>query len=158
MSRRRIARLSPNKTIYGHPVAVRDGEDQKIADTEASQLPFSCAERVQNSRMDSIFVVFPRTYGDGYSGMKIGDLSCRPTVVKKMAIDDTFEKKDLVRRTSHPNLVNLTDVSVNKDGIYFSYERTGASLTDLLPLIRGDEIAVASICKKVSKDRHHYAN
>jgi hypothetical protein len=156
MSRRRIARLSLNKTIYGHPVAVRDGEDQIIADTEASHLPFSCAESVQDSRMDSIFVVFPRTYGDGYSGMKIGDLSCRPTLVKKMAIGDTFEKKDLVRRTSHPNLVNLTDVSVNKDGIYFSYERTGASLTELLPFIRGDEIAVASICKKVSKDKHHY--
>jgi hypothetical protein len=136
------------------PVVVCDDEDQTNADMEAREPPFSCAERVQTSRMDSIFVVFPRTYGDGYSGMKIGDLSCRLTLVKKMAIGGTFEKKDLVRRTSHPNLVNLTDVSVNEDGIYFSYERTGASFTELLPLVRGDEIAAASICKKVSKDKY----
>lgn len=50
MRGRRIARLSLTKNINGPPVAVRDGEDQKIADTEDSQLPFSCAERVQNPR------------------------------------------------------------------------------------------------------------
>jgi hypothetical protein len=36
------------------------------------------------------------------------------------------------------------------DGVYFSYERTGAPLTKLYALIRGDVVAVASICKKVS--------
>jgi hypothetical protein len=96
MSQRRIARLSLDKTISGPPVLVCDGKDQTNADMETREPLFSCAERVQNSRMDNIFVEFPRTYGDGYSGMKMGDLSCRPTCVKKMAIGGIFEKKKIL--------------------------------------------------------------
>jgi hypothetical protein len=45
-----------------------------------------------------------------------------------MVVDEAPGNYDCVRRTSHPNLVNLTDMSVPEDGVYLSYEATGASL------------------------------
>lgn len=56
-----------------------------------------------------------------------------------MTVSDTLRKHDLVRRTNHPNLVNLTGMSRTGDGLYFSHERPGASLKRLYALIRGGQ-------------------
>jgi hypothetical protein len=101
-------------------------------------------------QMDSIFVELRDPYAHGYAGLQIGHVTSPPTFVKKMAVDDAPRKDDCVRRTSHPNLVNLTDISVAEDGVYLSYEGTGASLAELHQFISGDPIAVATVCKKVS--------
>ncbi|EED11482.1 hypothetical protein TSTA_007720 [Talaromyces stipitatus ATCC 10500] len=114
-------------------------EYEEIPDKGAtSQRPFVFWEMFPFSRMDSIFIRFP------------GDISSQPTLVKKMTVSDSLRKYDLVRRTNHPNLVNLTGMSRTGDGLYFSYERPGASLKKLYALKSRDAVAMASICKKVS--------
>jgi hypothetical protein len=131
-------------------ISLRDGECEEITGKRLTgeRLSFSW-ERFPFSRTDTIFVEFPDMYGDGYSGMRIGDISSQPTLVKQMNVYDSLRTNDLVQRTSHPNLVNLTGMSRTRNEVFFSYERTGASLTKLHAFIKGDAVAVATICKKV---------
>lgn len=82
--------------------------------------------------------------------MRIGDIFSPPTLVQTMTPYHSLWGHDLVQRTSHPSLVNLTGMSRTEDGLYFSYERIGTPLAKLYALIRGDVVVVASICKRVS--------
>jgi hypothetical protein len=131
-------------------ISLQDGECEEITEKRLTgeRLSFSW-ERFPFSRTDTIFVEFPDMYGDGYSGMRIGDISSQPTLVKHMDVCDSLRTNDLVQRTSHPNLVNLTGMSRTRNKVFFSYERSGASLAKLHAFIRGDAVAVATICEKV---------
>ena len=137
-------------TANDSSISFQDGECEEITGKRLTgeRLSFSW-ERSPFSRTETIFVEFPDMYGDGYSGMRIGDISSQPTLVKQMNVCDSFQANDLVQRTSHPNLVNLTGISRTQNKVFFSYERTGDSLTNLHAFIKRDTVAVATICKKV---------
>ncbi|KAF3407120.1 hypothetical protein DPV78_001835 [Talaromyces pinophilus] len=131
-------------------IAFQDDECEEITDKRStSQRLFGSWERFPFSRTDTIFVRFQDMDREGYYGMRIGDLSSQPTLVQRITFYSSQQGHHLVQRTCHPNLVNPTDTSRTGDGVYFSYERTGAPLTKLYALIRGDVVAVASICKKL---------
>lgn len=132
-------------------ISFQDGECEEVTHQRStSKRPFSSWERFPFSRTDTIFIQFPGILGEAYCGMSIDGISSQPKLVKKISLQDSLRENSLLQTTSHPNLVNLTGISRTEDGIYFSYESTGPSLTQLRALIGGDAVAVASICKKVS--------
>ncbi|EEA23846.1 conserved hypothetical protein [Talaromyces marneffei ATCC 18224] len=102
------------------------------------------------SRIDTIFIsFFPEKYGEGFCGMEIGDVSCRPTFLQKMDLHAVDERSNPVLRTNHPNLLNLLDISVCGDKLFLHYERPGISLAKLQTSKMLDRIAAATICKKL---------
>jgi hypothetical protein len=151
MDQHRVTKWSFERLPIATATLAQDRITKVTMDVEANrQARLDRLQKCPFPQMDSIFVEFPGSYAHGYSGMQIGHVTSPPTFVKKLAVNDAPPKYDCVRRTSHPNLVNLTDISVAEDGVYLSYEGTGASLAELRPFISGDPIAVATICKKVS--------
>lgn len=102
------------------------------------------------TRIDTILTnFFPEEYGEGFYGMEVGDVSCRPTFLQKMDLDAVDESCNPVLRTNHPNLLNLLDISVRGDKLFLHYERPGICLGKLEKSTMLDRVAVATICKKV---------
>jgi hypothetical protein len=84
------------------------------------------------ARIDTILTnFFPEEYGEGFYGMEVGDVPCRPSFLQKMDLDAVDERSNPVLRTSHPNLLNLLDISVCGDKLFLHYERPGISLGKL---------------------------
>lgn len=105
------------------------------------------------SLIESIYVDSSDAPGEGYCGMEmdLSHFSRRSTFVKKLDLEDVNADSGFVQLTSHPNLLNLMDVSISKNEIYINYERPGISLSKLQQYDIIDRITVATICKKVSK-------
>lgn len=102
------------------------------------------------SRIDTILTSFsPENYSEGFYGMEIGNVSCRPTYLQKLDLDAVDGRSNPVLRTNHPNLLNLVDISICGDKLFLHYERPGISLAKLQESKMLDRIAVATICKKV---------
>lgn len=151
MAQHRVTILPLRDLPSAPSTLAQDRIDKETTNEKANrQARFDRLQKRPFPQMDSIFVQFPDPSAHGYSGMQIGHVASPPTFVKELVVDDAAGMYDGVRRTNHPNLVNLTDMSVTEDGVYLSYEGTGASLAELRPFINGDPIAVATICKKVS--------
>ena len=102
------------------------------------------------ARIDTVLTkFFPEEYVEGFYGMEVGDVPGRPSFLQKMDLDAVDEKSSPVLRTNHPNLLNLLDISVCGDKLFFHYERPRISLGRLHNSTMLDRVAVATICKKV---------
>ncbi|CRG88243.1 hypothetical protein PISL3812_05271 [Talaromyces islandicus] len=127
----RVPRDSDNEASDEGGLPVQDTEDYNI-----------------HSHMNSVMIVFPRSFRSTYVGMTIDKDSAQPAFIKAMPYNET-ENYNVAQRPSHPNLVPLEDITVGGNMVYCSYERPGISLASLQRWIRGDAIAVASICKQI---------
>ncbi|EED20937.1 conserved hypothetical protein [Talaromyces stipitatus ATCC 10500] len=83
----------------------------------------------------------------------MGCISRPIAFVKRVVVPDIDRRRKVLHKTCHPNLVNLTDVFINQETVYFTYEKSGLSLRELQDMddVTFDRIAVATICKEVLK-------
>jgi hypothetical protein len=128
----------------------RDFDNEVVHERRSIQSLIDRSKKPPYARIDTILTnFFPEEYGEGFYGMEIGDVPCRPSFLQKMDLDAVDERSNPVLRTNHPNLLNLLDISVCGDKLFLHYERPGISLGKLHKSTMLDRVAVATICKKV---------
>ncbi|KAA8644958.1 uncharacterized protein ATNIH1004_009169 [Aspergillus tanneri] len=74
------------------------------------------------------------------------------TYVKKFRKAEANVRVNYLKATSHRNLVNLREVFVTDDSIFFVYERWGISLKEicqLWPVFQLGEVEVATLCNEI---------
>jgi hypothetical protein len=126
--------------------------NEVIHERRSIQSLIDSSKKPPYARIDTILTNFlPEEYGEGFYGMEVGDVPCRPAFLQKMDLDAVDERSNPVLRTNHPNLLNLLDISVCGDELFLHYERPGISLGKLQKSTTLDRVAVATICKKVSQ-------
>jgi hypothetical protein len=98
-----------------------------------------------------VFVNFGKKSPRGFYGIEMGCVSRPVAFVKRVVVPDIHTRRKELHKTCHPNLVNLTDVFINQETVYFTYEKSGLSLKELQDMddVTFDRIAVATICKEV---------
>uniref|UniRef100_A0A093XBF0 Dual specificity mitogen-activated protein kinase kinase 2 n=1 Tax=Talaromyces marneffei PM1 TaxID=1077442 RepID=A0A093XBF0_TALMA len=98
----------------------RDSNNNElIHERRTIQSLINSSKKPPYSRIDTILTnFFPEEYGEGFYGMEIGDVSCRPTFLQKMDLGAVDERSNPVLRTNHPNLLNLLDISLLHGLIY----------------------------------------
>lgn len=108
-------------------------------------------ERLPSSRLDRVFVNFGKKSPRGFYGIEMGSISRPVAFVKRVVVPDIDMRQETLQKTCHPNLVNLTDIFINQQTVYFTYEKSGLSLRELQDMddVTFDRIAVATICKEV---------
>lgn len=127
--------------------------NEVIHERKSIQSLIDSSKKPPYTRIDTILTNFiPEEYGEGFYGMEVGDVPCRPAFLQKMDLDAVDKNSNPVLRTNHPNLLNLLDISVCGDKLFLlHYEWPGISLGKLHKSIMLDRVAVATICKKVLK-------
>lgn len=108
-------------------------------------------EGLPSSRLDRVFVNFGKKSPRGFYGIEMGCISRPVAFVKRVVVPDIDRRRKVLHKTCHPNLVNLTDVFINQETVYFTYEKSGLSLRELQDMedVTFDRIAVATVCKEV---------
>lgn len=125
-------------------------DNETVHERRSIQSLIDSSKEPPYARIDTILTnFFPEEYGEGFYGMEVGDVPCRPTFLQKMDLDAVDKNSNPVLRTNHPNLLNLLDISVCGDKLFLHYERPGISLGKLHKSTMLDRVAVATICKKV---------
>ncbi|THC88224.1 hypothetical protein EYZ11_012328 [Aspergillus tanneri] len=91
-----------------------------------------------------------------YSGINAVEFTANSPVgyVTKLGMAGDMVPIDCFMETSHPNLVNLREVFVTENSLFFVYEKWGISLKEILllsPVFQLGEVEVATICREVLK-------
>ena len=105
-------------------------------------------ETCHKTQIGTISIGFPRQFGETLYGVQIGNV-CQPTFIKKIGLKAIEGRLDSVTRTSHPNLLNLLDISVHESDAILYYEKPGIPLGQIRQIKTLDRIEVATICRKV---------
>ncbi|EED12767.1 hypothetical protein TSTA_052880 [Talaromyces stipitatus ATCC 10500] len=92
---------------------------------ENGYLELTTPEGLPSPRLDRVIVNFGKNSPRGFYGIELGYISRPVAFVKRVVVPDIDMRRNALRKTCHPNLVNLTDVFINQETVYFTYEKSG---------------------------------
>ncbi|OKL55272.1 hypothetical protein UA08_09432 [Talaromyces atroroseus] len=96
-----------------------NNNNELVHERRSIQSLIDSSKKPPYARIDTILTnFFPEEYGEGFYGMEVGDVPCRPTFLQKMDLDAVDKNSNPVLRTNHPNLLNLLDISLLHGLIY----------------------------------------
>jgi hypothetical protein len=145
----RLGAVKEQQPKPAHPRA--SCSDVEIQNNDIHEQRFSQLRRELPPRIDTTLAMFGYQKHYGYDGIVFGHDSNELALVKHMSLQGVDWRIEHLQKTSHQNLVNLTDIHIVQEVVYFTYERPGIPLSGLLQYSRVvfDRIMVATICKEV---------
>lgn len=87
-------------TLPLSPAYDSNNNNEVIPDRRSIQSLINSSKKPPYARIDTILTNFsPGEYGEGFYGMEVGDIPCRPTFLQKMDLDAVDERSNPVLHT-----------------------------------------------------------